>query len=156
MTERINYFLDIGQEKNGMQYVSYLGIINCKNISMKLGAFSVSLNVKNLSASKEFYEHLGFRVFGGALEMNYLIMKNENTLIGLFQNMFEGNLLTFNPGWDQDAQPLDDFDDVRTIQKQLKDQGINLEREADENTEGPASIVVTDPDGNVILIDQHR
>lgn len=123
---------------------------------MKLGAFSVSLNVKDLNTSKQFYEHLGFHVFSGDIEKNYLIMKNENTLIGLFQNMFEGNLLTFNPGWDQDAQPLNDYDDVRTIQKQLKEQGINVEREADENTVGPANTVVVDPDGNVILIDQHR
>ncbi|HMQ70269.1 MAG TPA: VOC family protein [Ignavibacteria bacterium] len=122
---------------------------------MKLGAFSVSLNVKELSTSKEFYEKLGFTKFGGDEKMNYLIMKNGNSLIGLFQGMFENNILTFNPGWDEDAKTLDSFDDVRAIQKELKDKGMDLNTEADENTKGPASIVLTDPDGNVILIDQH-
>ncbi len=122
---------------------------------MKLGAFSVSLNVKDITKSKQFYETLGFIVFAGDLEKNYLIMKNENTLIGLFQGMFENNILTFNPGWDQNANTLDAFDDVRTIQKQLKTQGIHIEREADETTTGPASLVVIDPDGNPVLIDQH-
>lgn len=122
---------------------------------MKLGAFSVSLNVKDIHASKAFYENLGFKEFGGNIEMNYLIMKNGNALIGLFQGMFEQNILTFNPGWDENANTLDSFDDVRTIQKSLKSDGIALEREADENTSGPASIVLYDPDGNTILIDQH-
>ena len=122
---------------------------------MKLGAFSVSLSVKDLHASKTFYETLGFKAFAGDIEENYLIMKNEQTLIGLFQGMFEDNILTFNPGWDTDTNELDDFDDVREIQRELKDKGIPLENEADETTSGPANIVLYDPDGNVILIDQH-
>ncbi|MFT7230393.1 MAG: catechol 2,3-dioxygenase-like lactoylglutathione lyase family enzyme [Bacteroidia bacterium] len=123
---------------------------------MKLGAFSVSLNVKDLKASKIFYEKLGFKQSGGDFEKNYVIMKNQNTLIGLFQGMFEGNLLTFNPGWDQKAQDLDTFDDVREIQKDLKSKKIPFGIQADESTTGPASFVITDPDGNAILIDQHR
>lgn len=122
---------------------------------MKLGAFSISLNVKDIHASKQFYESLGFTVFAGKLERNYLIMKNGNALIGLFQGMFEQNILTFNPGWDENAQALESFDDVRAIQKQLKQQGIALQQEADEQTAGPASIVLLDPDGNPVLIDQH-
>jgi len=122
---------------------------------MKIGAFSLSLSVKDINASKLFYENLGFTVFAGAIKMNYLIMKNENSLIGLFQGMFENNILTFNPGWDENATKLDSFDDVREIQKQLKNKNIKLDKEADENTSGPASIVVIDPDGNTILIDQH-
>ena len=124
--------------------------------SMKLGAFSVSLNVKDLKTSKEFYENLGFTVFRGSMEYNYLIMKNEATLIGLFQGMFEKNMLTFNPGWDDNAKNLEKFNDVREIQKRLKDKGIKLVTEADEKTTGPASFIVSDPDGNVILFDQHR
>ena len=123
---------------------------------MKLGAFSASLSVKDLQTSKEFYEKLGFRQFAGAMEMNYLIMKNGNALIGLFQGMFEGNILTFNPGWDENAKNLEEFDDVREIQKTLKSKGVNFNAEADETTDGPASFVITDPDGNTILIDQHR
>ncbi|NGX85014.1 VOC family protein [Aequorivita sp. KMM 9714] len=123
---------------------------------MKLGAFSVSLNVKDLRVSKQFYENLGFKVFGGSMEHNYLIMKNGNALIGIFQGMFEGNILTFNPGWDENAQNLESFDDVREIQKSLKQSGVELSTEADENTSGPASITLSDPDGNIILIDQHR
>lgn len=123
---------------------------------MKLGAFSVSLNVKDIKVSKQFYEDLGFRVFAGGLEKNYLIMKNENSLIGLFQGMFQGNILTFNPGWDENAQNLEQFDDVREIQKHLKDKNIQLTAEADPSTNGPASLMLSDPDGNVILIDQHR
>ena len=122
---------------------------------MRLGAFSVSLSVKDLQASKDFYGNLGFEVFGGDEAKRYLIMKNGDALIGLFQGMFEENILTFNPGWDTDAQALADFDDVRAIQKALKTKGLELVREADENTEGPASIVLVDPDGNPILIDQH-
>jgi catechol 2,3-dioxygenase-like lactoylglutathione lyase family enzyme len=124
--------------------------------NMKLGAFSVSLSVKDLQTSKAFYEQLGFTVLAGSIEKNYLIMKNEQTLIGLFQGMFEGNILTFNPGWDQNAANVDPFDDIRDIQKRLKQSGLTLTSEADESTEGPASLVLTDPDGNVILIDQHR
>lgn len=122
---------------------------------MKLGSFSVSLTVKDIHASKAFYEALGFTVFSGNIEMNYLIMKNEETLIGLFQGMFETNILTFNPGWDSNANTLSKFDDVRKIQKDLKAKGIELQSEADENGNGPASFVFSDPDGNVILIDQH-
>jgi len=122
---------------------------------MKLGAFSISLSVKNLQISKEFYQKLGFSVFAGSDEMNYLIMKNEDTLIGLFHEMFEKNILTFNPGWDQNANNLDSFDDVRSIQKHLKEQGILLAQEAKPASSGPASILFFDPDGNTILIDQH-
>ena len=122
---------------------------------MKLGAFSVSLAVKDIKASQAFYETLGFSVFAGQLEKNYLILKNGSTLIGLFQGMFENNILTFNPGWDQSANTLEQFDDVRAIQKHLKNNNIKLEHEADETTSGPASFVVLDPDGNAILIDQH-
>jgi len=123
---------------------------------MNLGAFSVSLSVKDLKTSKAFYENLGFSAFGGGMEKNYLIMKNGNALVGLFQGMFEGNILTFNPGWDENAQPLDKFSDVREIQKDLKSKEIALMSEADESAEGPASFMVMDPDGNVVLVDQHR
>lgn len=123
---------------------------------MKLGAFSVSLNVKNLHASKQFYESLGFTVFAGKLEQNYLIMKNEDTLIGLLKGMFENNILTFNPGWDQSAGEVEDFTDIRAIQQQLKEGGIAVAPEIDSTSSGPASFTVTDPDGNVILFDQHR
>ncbi|MBC7884916.1 MAG: VOC family protein [Saprospiraceae bacterium] len=123
---------------------------------MKLGAFSVSLNVKDIKISKQFYENLGFKVFAGGMEKNYLIMKNENTLIGLFQGMFEGNILTFNPGWDENAKNIEQFDDVRAIQKQLKEKGMKMETEVDEQTSGPAGFFMFDPDGNHILIDQHR
>jgi predicted enzyme related to lactoylglutathione lyase len=123
---------------------------------MKLGAFSISLNVKDISASKQFYENMGFAVFAGGLEKKYLIMKNENALIGLFQGMFQGNILTFNPGWNENAGNLENFDDVREIQRQLKAKGIALLSEADEQSTGPASFMTTDPDGNIILIDQHR
>ena len=122
---------------------------------MKLGVFSVSLSVKDIKESKQFYEYLGFTVFGGDIDNNYLIMKNENSLIGLFQGMFENNILTFNPGWDVNANKIDSFEDVREIQQQLKNKGVKLETEADENTSGPASFVLVDPDGNSILVDQH-
>lgn len=122
---------------------------------MKLGAFSASLSVKDIHASKLFYENLGFTVFAGDIEKNYLILKNGNALIGLFQGMFENNILTFNPGWDKNANKLDTFNDVREIQKSLKNKGLKLATEADEDTSGPASFVVLDPDGNTILIDQH-
>ena len=123
---------------------------------MKLGAFSVSLAVKDLAVSREFYEKLGFEKFGGDPEHNYLIMKNGDHVIGLFQGMFDKNMLTFNPGWDQSCGELDDFTDVRDLQKHLKEKGIALDMEADESSEGPASLMITDPDGNPILIDQHR
>lgn len=122
---------------------------------MQLGAFSVSLSVKDLPASQAFYETLGFSVFGGKMESNYLIMKNGDTLIGLFQGMFEGNILTFNPGWDANAQPLTDYKDVRSIQQKLKTTNATFLTEADPESTGPASFMITDPDGNVILIDQH-
>ena len=122
---------------------------------MKLGAFSVSLAVKDLQTSKEFYEALGFNQFAGGMEQNYLIMKNGDTIIGLFQGMFENNILTFNPGWDQSANPLDNYEDVRSIQAALKAKGISLIQEADEATSGPGSAVLIDPDGNTILLDQH-
>ncbi|WP_109300291.1 VOC family protein [Aquimarina sp. AU474] len=122
---------------------------------MKLGAFSISLSVKDILASKEFYETLGFKVFAGDIEKNYLIMKNENSLIGLFQGMFENNILTFNPGWDQSANHLENYDDVREIQQKLKEKKIMLQTEADQSSTGPASLMILDPDGNTILIDQH-
>lgn len=123
---------------------------------MKLGIFSISLAVKDIAASRAFYEKLGFTVFGGNQAQNWLILKNEETLIGLFQGMFEGNILTFNPGWDSNAKNLAEFVDVRDLQKALKAQGIPLTTEADEATSGPASFTLTDPDGNQILVDQHR
>ncbi len=123
---------------------------------MKLGAFSVSLAVKDLAASRDFYEKLGFEKFGGDPEHNYLMMKNDDHVIGLFEGMFEKNMLTFNPGWDQSCGELDEFTDVRDLQKRLKEQGIAFDLEADESTNGPASFMITDPDGNPILIDQHR
>ena len=122
---------------------------------MQLGAFSVSLAVKDIHASRKFYEKLGFEKFGGDIEMNYLIMKNGDALIGLFQDMFDKNILTFNPGWTQDAEKLDSFADVRDLQKDLKEKGIAFDTEADESSTGPASFVIVDPDGNPILVDQH-
>lgn len=123
---------------------------------MKLGAFSVSLAVKDIKASKTFYEHLGFSVFAGSLEQKYLIMKNESTLIGLFQGMFENNILTFNPGWDQDANNLEQYDDIRKIQEHLKSKDVLFASEIESDSEkGPASFVILDPDGNAILVDQH-
>ena len=122
---------------------------------MQLGNFSVSLAVKDIAASRAFYEKLGFSVFGGQQEQNWLIMKNGNTVIGLFQGMFDRNLLTFNPGWDSDANPLPSFTDVRELQERLKAQGIKFATEADESGSGPGSFMVIDPDGNPILVDQH-
>ena len=122
---------------------------------MDLGAFSVSLAVKDLKASKAFYEKFGFAEFAGEAAQGWLIMKNGDHAIGLFQGMFEKNILTFNPGWDSDAQPLAAFTDVREIQRQLKAQGVRLQQEADEGTTGPASLIAVDPDGNPILVDQH-
>jgi len=122
---------------------------------MELGAFSISLAVKDLEASRIFYEKFGFKVFGGDASQNWLIMKNNDHVIGLFQGMFDKNILTFNPGWDTDANPLDEFADVRELQRQLKAQGVQLLTEADETTTGPASFTAVDPDGNPILVDQH-
>lgn len=122
---------------------------------MELGAFSVSLTVKSIEASQAFYEKLGFAVFVGDAAQNWLILKNGHCVIGLFQGMFEKNILTFNPGWDNNAQRLDTFTDVRELQRRLKVQGVAIASEADESTTGPASFVVVDPDGNPILFDQH-
>ncbi|MBM4088614.1 MAG: VOC family protein [Planctomycetes bacterium] len=122
---------------------------------MELGAFSVSLAVKDIQASKAFYQKLGFTVFMGDVSQNWLILKNGNHVIGLFQGMFEKNILTFNPGWDQNSHKRESFTDVRELQRQLKAQGVTLQSEADESTTGPASFVVLDPDGNPILVDQH-
>ncbi|MCI0555057.1 MAG: VOC family protein [Anaerolineae bacterium] len=122
---------------------------------MELGTFSISLAVKDIKASKVFYEKLGFKVFMGDISQNWLILKNGDHVIGLFQGMFERNMLTFNPGWDSNAQKLDSFADVRELQRQLKAQSVELMSEADESTTGPASFMIMDPDGNPILIDQH-
>jgi catechol 2,3-dioxygenase-like lactoylglutathione lyase family enzyme len=122
---------------------------------MQLGAFSVSLAVKDIAASRAFYEKLGFAVFGGDQSQNWLILKNGDHIIGLFQGMFEKNMLTFNPGWDQNAGNLGSFTDVREIQRRLRAAGVTFASEADETTSGPASFVVVDPDGNPILVDQH-
>jgi len=122
---------------------------------MQLGNFSVSLAVKDIEASKQFYEKLGFTVFMGNQSQNWLIMKNGTCVVGLFQGMFDKNILTFNPGWDGNAQKLDEFTDVRELQKQLKADGITMTTEADETTTGPASFFINDPDGNPILVDQH-
>ena len=122
---------------------------------MELGAFSISLAVKDIQASKAFYEKLGFKVVMGDESQNWLILKNGAHVIGLFQGMFERNSLTFNPGWDGDARPLDAFTGVRELQKQLKAQGVEFMSEADENTTGPGSFVLLDPDGNPIIVDQH-
>lgn len=122
---------------------------------MELGAFSISLAVKDIAASRAFYEKLGFKIFGGDASKNWLILKNGDHIIGLFQGMFEKNLLTFNPGWDSNAQKLSSFTDVRELQRQLKAQGVQLISEADESTTGPASFVAVDPDGNPVLVDQH-
>ena len=122
---------------------------------MELGNFSVSLAVKDIEASKLFYEKLGFTVFGGDQSQNWLILKNGDHVIGLFQGMFEKNILTFNPGWDSNARPLAEFTDVRELQRRLRASGVELISEADEGSTGPASFMVADPDGNTILVDQH-
>ncbi len=123
---------------------------------MELGAFSVSLAVKDITASKAFYEQLGFSEVGGNQEQNWLILRNGGHTIGLFQGMFEQNILTFNPGWNQNSEELEEFTDVRELQKALKAGGVELRSEADQDGSGPASITMVDPDGNPILIDQHR
>lgn len=122
---------------------------------MELGNFSVSLAVKDIEDSRAFYEKFGFQVFGGDASKNWLILKNGDHVIGLFQGMFEKNILTWNPGWDGNAQTLDSFTDVRELQRQLKAQGVEFQQEADESTTGPASFIVVDPDGNPLLFDQH-
>lgn len=123
---------------------------------MQLGNFSISLAVKDIAASQAFYEKLGFKVFAGDASKNWLILKNGDHAIGLFQGMFEKNTMTFNPGWDSNAANLDEFTDVRELQRQLKAQGVALAAEADETTTGPAYFMVVDPDGNPLLFDQHR
>ena len=123
---------------------------------MELGAFSISLAVKDIGASRDFYERLGFEQVGGNADENWLILRNGDRTIGLFQGMFDKNMLTFNPGWDQHANNLDSFTDVRELQKTLRRRGIEMAVEADEDSEGPASFMITDPDGNPILVDQHR
>jgi len=123
---------------------------------MDLGAFSISLTVKDIEASRDFYKKFGFDVFGGDASQGWLILKNGDHVIGLFKDMFEKNMLTFNPGWDSNAQELGEFTDVREIQRQLKAQGVELLSEADETTTGPASLIAVDPDGNPVLLDQHR
>ena len=122
---------------------------------MQLGNFSVSLSVKDIKASKTFYETLGFSVFGGELDHNWLIMKNGNAAIGLFQGMFAKNILTFNPGWDENATPLENFTDIRDLQKELKSKGIEIKKPVDISSTGPGSLILMDPDGNPILLDQH-
>ena len=122
---------------------------------MQLGAFSISLAVKDIAASRAFYEKFGFKIFGGDASRNWLILKNGEHVIGLFQGMFEKNTLTFNPGWDSNASRLEDFTDVRELQRQLKQQGVQLVAEADEATQGPAFFMAIDPDGNPVLVDQH-
>ena len=122
---------------------------------MDLGAFSISLAVKNLNASRDFYEKLGFKVFAGDASQNWLILRNGDHVIGLFQGMFDRNILTFNPGWDQNAQRLASFTDVRELQRRLKASGVQPVQEADESSTGPASFVIVDPDGNPVLVDQH-
>ena len=122
---------------------------------MELGAFSISLAVEDLEASRDFYENFGFEVVGGDPSQNWQILRNGDHTIGLFQGMFEQNILTFNPGWDRNANPLDTFTDVRELQRRLKEAGVRLVNEADENSTGPASFVALDPDGNPILVDQH-
>lgn len=122
---------------------------------MDLGNFSVSLSVKDIKASKEFYESIGFSIFHGTIDQNWLIMKNKTATIGLFQGMFEKNILTFNPGWDDDAKSLDSFTDIKEIQKTFEEKGIKLLEKVKEDTTGPASFMLIDPDGNPILVDQH-
>lgn len=143
-------------EKNGAADSTIKKATYLKTNKMKLGVFSMSLAVKDLQVSKAFYEKLGFDSFAGAEDKNYLIMKQGNTIIGLFQGMFPNNILTFNPGWDENAQNVDPFDDIRMIQKDLQSKGVQLMNPADENGKGPASFMLTDPDGNLILVDQHR
>jgi len=122
---------------------------------MDLGAFSISLTVKDIKASKSFYQKLGFSIFGGDITQNWLIMKNGNSIVGLFQGMFDKNMLTFNPGWDMDANDLDSYTDIRSLQTQLKELSVEFISEADESTSGPTSFMILDPDGNPILVDQH-
>ena len=143
-------------EENKGESTTHIELSDKKVEDLKLGAFSISLNVKDLNVSKEFYEKLGFNVLGGKIEHNYLIMKNENAIVGLFQGFFEGNILTFNPGWDENGQNIDVFNDIREIQEHVKAGGIVIDNEIDPKTSGPASFIITDPDNNTIYFDQHR
>lgn len=144
-------------DSNGVEEINVINESKIEEMNKSdLGAFSVSLSVKDLAASKQFYENLGFEVFGGGKEMNYYIMKNGDTLIGIFQGMFEGNIMTFNPGWDSSAQNLDEFVDVRDIHKELVEKKVSIMDGASLDGQGPGSFMITDPDGNIILIDQHR
>ena len=140
--------------------LSQLAFAQEKNISnqknMELGAFSISLKVKDIKKSVEFYEKLGFTYKAGNIDQNWIVLINGSSVIGLFQGYIEENTLTFNPGWDQSASEVNPFTDVREIQKKLKEKGVKIDREANETTKGPEYIVLTDPDGNSILIDQHR
>lgn len=138
-----------------MKWVCFRNAIAPKDTPMQLGNFSVSLAVKDIAASRAFYETLGFVVRGGNQDQNWLVLRNGNTVIGLFQGMFERNMLTFNPGWDVDKNTLENFTDVRELQRALKAQGIALDPEADETGSGPGYFMMTDPDGNPILVDQH-
>ena len=144
------------KEKSGAGCI-LLGVIyrNLNSSLMHLGAFSTSLSVKDLTVSRTFYEALGFTVFAGEADKNYYIMKNGNALIGIFQGMFEGNILTFNPGWDENAQVVEGFEDVRTIQADLQAKGIELITTVEGEKPGPGSLMLQDPDGNMILMDQH-
>ena len=144
-----------GNKKFNPEDEDLIGQLLLNDIKMKLGAFSVSLNVKDLAASHTFYENLGFTKLGGDGK-HYLIMKNGNALIGLFQGMFEKNILTFNPGWDESGKNEETFTDIRTLQQELKSKGVQFTQEADEKTTGPASFIINDPDGNPVLVDQHR
>jgi len=123
---------------------------------MSIGAFSISLTIKDINVSKEFYEKLGFKVFGGDIEQKWLIMQNGDCTIGLFEGMFEDNIMTFNPGWNNNAEEVNPFTDIREIEKQLKEKGIKFDQETDKSESGPASFIISDPDGNKILVDQHR
>lgn len=134
---------------------AYLATAATEKRTMEFGNFSISLNVKDIKASKAFYEKLDFKQVGGAIEQNWVVLQNGNAKIGLFQGMFERNLMTFNPGWTQDKQTLTDFQDVRELQRSLKARGLKMTVEADETTQGPAHFVITDPDGNPLLFDQH-
>jgi len=150
------YSGNISKEQNKNNEISINKTSTNKGENMKLGAFSISLSVKDIKASKQFYENLGFTILAGDMEKNYLIMKNGNSLIGLFQGMFENNILTFNPGWDENGNNTESFNDIREIQSLLKNKGIEIDNEIDPKTTGPASLMTTDPDGNLILFDQHR
>lgn len=150
------YPSNISKEQQIENVISLNRILTNNDEIMKLGAFSISLSVKNIETSKQIYENLGFTILAGDLEKKYLIMKNENALIGLFQGMFENNILSFNPGWDENGNNIEAFNDIREIQSYLKNKGIKIDNEIDPKTIGPASLMITDPDGNVILFDQHR